>query len=205
VSGSARRDARLAVARAALEAARCDLAALEALRAERTRALAIVDSLPSPVRAATPAQKHADEVASDLAAISDRVMLAHQRVAMSERDCMAAEMEKLATTEPVVIAVDPTPLDTRNVRRYVGEFRWVSRAKVEVAVARSTRWLEIAELFVAPRIAREEIGDLLEIIHRLEREGRPAWHIYVRAITGMFFAFWHSWGEKIAALKKIGG
>jgi hypothetical protein len=78
-------------------------------------------------------------------------------------------------------------------------------APLPVAVERTTRWLQIAELFVSPRIAREEIGDLLEAIHRYEREGRPAWHLYVRAITGAILAVWHTWGDKLASLRKIGG
>jgi hypothetical protein len=161
---------------------------LEALRAERECALVVVDSLPTPVRVAAPAQRHAHEVAGDLLAIRRQVMVAHEQVAMLE--CKVAESNEWVRMEVI-----------HGSHRNGAE----SPKRVATPVERATAWLQIAELFVAPRIAREEIGDLLEMIHRLEREGRPAWHIYVRAITGVFFTMWHSWGEKLAALKKISG
>jgi hypothetical protein len=78
-------------------------------------------------------------------------------------------------------------------------------ADVDVAVHRARVWLHVTELILPPRIASEEIGDLLEVIAQYHREGRPAWNIYVRAITGIVFAVWHGFGEKIAALKRTGG
>jgi hypothetical protein len=186
--------ARLAAAQAALVEARTEQARLEAALAERSRALAVVDSLPTFVRAATPAQKHADEVMGDLSAINSQILVARQQVFVYERKVEEASRYWVRTGG----IYPPLGNAERNAAVHSVE-------SAPSAVERATKWLQIVELFVSPRVAREEIGDLLEIIHKYAAEGRPRWHVYVRAITGAVLATWHTWGDKLASLKKIGG
>jgi hypothetical protein len=135
-----------------------------------------------------------------------------ERIAVIDRQVPGAR-----PTQPVMIAMNWDSVLEAQTRHplsktpkkppvmYGGGPAVSDRTSVDDAIDRAAGWLQIAELILPPRIAGEEIGDLLEVIHNYRHEGRPAWHIYVRAITGILFAFWHSFSEKIAELKWRGG
>lgn len=69
--------------------------------------------------------------------------------------------------------------------------------EVPSALRRANRVFEILELVVPARIAKEEIGDAMEVIAMLTQRGRPAWHIYVKLFATIFWVFVHAAHEVI--------
>jgi hypothetical protein len=59
-------------------------------------------------------------------------------------------------------------------------------------VDRATYALDLLSSLVPSRIANEEIGDALEIIHQLTKAGRPMLSVYLRVATTFFWVLVHS-------------
>jgi hypothetical protein len=106
-----------------------------------------------------------------------------------------------------VILTDP---EYDHVGTKFDDARWMiaaersGRLAPATALVRVTGWLQLIEVVVSPRVAREELGDALENVRRFEREGRPAWHIYAHAIVCGVLAVWHTWRELFAVGWKKG-
>jgi len=60
------------------------------------------------------------------------------------------------------------------------------------ALAPAERSLDLLAILVPSRIANEEIGDALEIIHAMARDQRPAWAIYLRVARTFFWVGMHT-------------
>jgi hypothetical protein len=56
----------------------------------------------------------------------------------------------------------------------------------ELTPHRIERLLDLIGCIVPRRVDVEELGDLLEILKREMDRGRPAWHLWMRAIFGVF-------------------
>ncbi len=86
-----------------------------------------------------------------------------------------------------------------------GEEEFVDRAIARMtariaAESRVARGFDFIELLVPKRVAAEEIGDAMELIARLLREGGPAWQIYLKAITTAFFVLLNGVREVTSSL-----
>jgi hypothetical protein len=68
------------------------------------------------------------------------------------------------------------------------------------ALGRVEAGFDFIELLVPKRVADEEIGDALELIARLMREGRPAWQIYLKALSAAFFVLLNGVREVTSSL-----
>ena len=68
------------------------------------------------------------------------------------------------------------------------------------ALDKVQKGFSIIELLVPKRLADEQIGDALEVIHRLARAGRPKWQIYLKAASAMFFVLLNTIREVSSSL-----
>jgi hypothetical protein len=62
----------------------------------------------------------------------------------------------------------------------------------ETGIDRARRAFELLEVFVPRRICNEEIGDAMEVIHRMVSTGRPRWMIRLKIVTTYFWVLTHS-------------
>ena len=82
---------------------------------------------------------------------------------------------------------------------------WVFRrgANDNLAVVQPKRalaLLDLASLLAPKRVREEEIGDALEDIHRRLSQGQPAWKIYLRVASTLFWVAINSLREITGAL-----
>lgn len=61
-------------------------------------------------------------------------------------------------------------------------------------LARASRALGLIELLVPKRIADEEIGDAMEVIVRMVDHGQPAWRVYLKVASTVFWVLLHTVG-----------
>lgn len=87
------------------------------------------------------------------------------------RTCMAEEMlypHKVVSAHPTLAMAEPKPC---------------------TAVDFAIQVMTFVALLLPRRVANEQLGDALEEIHGLYLVGRPRWHIWVRTIASVFWAF----------------
>jgi hypothetical protein len=182
----------IARARATAAAALCDVQ----LRYQETR-FALTNLEECAEHEKTVFERRAEEAAeSALAEAMERTQDLDQQAAL-----VARRLLELRRTDLDRVLRDDDVLRADNLARFQGKLT----GRQEAALLRATRWLQLAEVFVSPRIAQEEIGDALEDVARFAREGRPAWQIVTHAVVCAVLAVWHAWGDKIAALRHSRG
>ena len=78
------------------------------------------------------------------------------------------------------------------------------QAQKQQTLVRATRALEWVELLTPRQIADEQVGDALEVIHRLVAMGRPSWHIYLKVAATIFWVLYNALhpSSRSAAMKK---
>ena len=86
------------------------------------------------------------------------------------------------SAEALFALANPMTLIEPEVLELERRDRTLNRAAARVAIV-----FDFIELLVPKRLADEEIGDALERIARLAREGRPKWQIYVKGASAVFF------------------
>jgi hypothetical protein len=69
-------------------------------------------------------------------------------------------------------------------------------------VARAQRVLDVLCAYVPARIANEQVGDALELIHQMVREGAPAWKVQAQVASTAFWVLAHTGLE--LALRVVG-
>jgi hypothetical protein len=60
------------------------------------------------------------------------------------------------------------------------------------ALERAKQAFELLEAFVPKRICNEEIGDAMEVIHRMVYHGRPRWMVRLKVATTYFWVITHA-------------
>jgi len=111
----------------------------------------------------------------------------------SHRPVLAAELSRQTQERPL----EPQELEQED------GLVWVSPAAPEHPVVRRVegflgRWGRWA----SARVANEELGDALELIHKLAGVGVPAWMLYAQAGVSAFWALVHTVQD--AALRLTG-
>jgi hypothetical protein len=67
-----------------------------------------------------------------------------------------------------------------------------SQLHASTTMRRAKKAFDLLEALVPQRIANEEIGDALELIHRWVKARRPKWMIYLKVATTFFWVLTHS-------------
>jgi hypothetical protein len=76
-----------------------------------------------------------------------------------------------------------------------------ARREVEAQRAEATKYLlGVLATWVSPRIANEEIGDALEVIHAMVKNQRSAWAIYLKVARTIFWVCTHAVLEKVVGV-----
>jgi hypothetical protein len=73
-------------------------------------------------------------------------------------------------------------------------------------IARAGFALDLLSAIVPRRIANEEIGDALEVIHELAKAQRPRFFIYIKVITTYWWVLLHTllhYGERVAGIVSL--
>ncbi|HEX5751272.1 MAG TPA: hypothetical protein VFZ09_33925 [Archangium sp.] len=111
----------------------------------------------------------------------------------SHRPVLAAELSRKAH-EPSLEPQEPGQEDG---------LVWVEpAAPVNPVVRRVEGFLGLWGRWASARVANEELGDALELIHKLARAGVPAWMLYAQAGVSAFWALVHT--AQDAALRLTG-
>ena len=80
---------------------------------------------------------------------------------------------------------------------------WVSpAAPVHQAVRRVEGFLGLLGRCASARVANEELGDALELVHKLAGVGVPAWMLYAQAGVSAFWALVHTVQDAINRLTR---
>jgi hypothetical protein len=72
------------------------------------------------------------------------------------------------------------------------------------ALQRVESAFQLAELLVPRRICREELGDAMEVVQEILRDGRPIWHAYVKAVTTILWLVWNAVRAPASTTKRKG-
>ena len=64
----------------------------------------------------------------------------------------------------------------------------LQRRAPNVEAAKAIRMLDVFSSVLPRRLATEDIGDAMEVIARMQVEGRPRWRIWATAFSAVFFA-----------------
>jgi len=80
--------------------------------------------------------------------------------------------------------------------------REARRAKLARAAARSSWLLDFATVWVPARIANEEVGDAVQQMVRYADEGRPAWWLYAKAVSYVFWTAVHAISDVVSRMRK---
>lgn len=134
-----------------------------------------------------PVQTEVGEMASNLV-----IEIATENISRVLRDIDQEAIAKIfSDLDPDSGAEKEVHIESRALARLAAAASWSSPSEGNVGRLRAIRGARTVfsalALILPTRIADEEIGDALELINRLSREGRPLWQIYLETVTTVFW------------------
>jgi hypothetical protein len=169
-------------------------------------ALLCSQEVPSPIKGRPRNVLLIDEPESSISEDAKR----HVLVVLDKADCV----DRSKTRWPLHPApcqfdepelTDAATPETTVVAFVVKELTKVARRNL--ALDRGDRALGFISLVLPARIRNEDIGDAMEVLHRLKMEKKPAWQVYLKLVSTILWVMWATIIEVEHALvgKKKGG